>query len=150
MVRLRDRITTPIQSEKYGYSIRVNESRNLPPEINKIGAFHRQKLKKATITISVDENYELNDSGCYRIRRLEENLYKEYLPVNYQREDVISYQWNQDRGNNFQGQFNFYYSISRNSVSKGSMLLYMLLLFSIGVIGDFVSSAVQALLSLFT
>ena len=148
--RLRDLITTPVISEKYGYSIRINESRLLPEEITRIGAFHRQKLKKATITISVDENYELNDSGCYRIRRLEENLYKEFLPPNYQREDVITYQWNQNRENNFQGQFNFYYSISRNSISKGSMLLYMLLLFSIGVIGDFVSGAVQALLRYFT
>ena len=148
--RLRDLITTPVVSEKYGYSIRINESRLLPEEITRIGTFHRQKLKKAVITISVDENYELNDSGCYRIRRLEENLYKEYLPADYQREDVITYQWNQNRENNFQGQFNFYYSITRESVSKGSMLLYMILLLSIGVIGDAISNAVQALFGLFT
>ena len=148
--RLRDLITTPVVSEKYGYSIRINESRLLPEKITRIGTFHRQKLKKAVITISVDENYELNDSGCYRIRRLEENLYKEYLPADYQREDVITYQWNQNRENNFQGQFNFYYSITRESVSKGSMLLYMILLLSIGVIGDAISNAVQALFGLFT
>lgn len=148
--RLRDLITTPVVSEKYGYSIRINESRLLPEEITRIGAFHRQKLKKAVITISVDENYELNDSGCYRIRRLEENLYQEYLPADYQREDVITYQWNQNRENNFQGQFNFYYCITRESVSKGSMLLYMILLLSIGVIGDAISNAVQALFGLFT
>ena len=148
--RLRDLITTPVVSEKYGYSIRINESRLLPEEITRIGAFHRQKLKKAVIAISIDENYELNDSGCYRIRRLEENLYKEYLPSDYQKEDVITYQWNQSREDNFQGQFNFYYSITRNSVSKGSMLLYMILLLSIGVLGDILSNAVQALISLFT
>ena len=148
--RLRDLITTPVVSEKYGYSIRINESRLLPEEITRIGAFHRQKLKKAVIAISIDENYELNDSGCYRIRRLEENLYKEYLPATYQSEDVITYQWNQNREDNFQGHFNFYYSISRNSVSKGSMLLYMILLLSIGVLGDAISNAVQALFSLFT
>ena len=45
---------------------------------------------------------------------------------------------------------NFYYSIIRNSVSKGSMLLYMILLLSIGVLGDFVSNAVQALFSRLT
>ena len=143
--RLRDLITTPVVSEKYGYSIRINESRLLPEEITRIGVFHRQKLKKAVITLSVDENYELNDSGCYRIRRLEENLYKEYLPADYQREDVITYQWNQNRDNNFQGQFNFYYSITRESVSRGSMFLYMILLFAIGVFGDIVSEAVHAL-----
>ena len=148
--RLRDLITTPVVSEKYGYSIRINETRLLPEEITRIGMFHRQKLKKAAITISVDENYELNDAGCYRIRRLEENLYKAYLPSDYQTEDVITYQWNQNREDNFQGQFNFYYSITRDSISKGSMLLYMLLLLSIGVIGDAVSNAVQAFFALFT
>ena len=148
--RLRDLITTPVVSEKYGYSVRINESRLLPEGITRIGGFHRQKLNKAVITISIDENYELNDSGCYRIRRLEENLYKTYLPGDYICEDMITYQWNQSRTDNFQGQFNFYYSISRNSVSKGSMLLYMLLLFSIGIIGDLVSSAVRGLLSMLT
>ena len=148
--RLRDLITTPVISEKYGYSIRINESRLLPEEITRIGAFHRQKLKKAVITISVDENYELNDSGCYRIRRLEENLYKDYLPADYQTEDVITYQWNQSREQNFHGQFNFYYSITRESVSKGSMLLYMILLLAVGVLGDAVSNAVQAFIGLFT
>ena len=148
--RLRDLITSPVVSEKYGYSIRINESRLLPEEITRIGVFHRQKLKKAVITISVDEKYELNDTGCYRIRRLEENLYKEYLPSDYNKEDVITYQWNQNREDNFQGQFNFYYSITRNSISKGSMILYMVLLLSIGVIGDAISNGVQALIAMLT
>ena len=148
--RLRDLITTPVVSEKYGYSIRINESRLLPEEITRIGMFHRQKLKKAAITISVEESYELNDAGCYRIRRLEENLYRNYLPKDYRCEDVITYQWNQNRGDNFQGQFNFYYSIAKNSISKGSMLLYMMLLLSIGVIGDAISNGIQALFALFS
>ena len=62
---------------------------------------------------------------------------------------MIMYQWNQNREDNYQGQFNFYYSITRESVSKGSMLLYMILLLSIGVIGDAISNAVQALFALF-
>ena len=147
--RLRDLITTPVVSEKYGYSIRINESRLLPEEITRIGMFHRQKLKKAVITLSVDEKYELNDSGCYRIRRLEENLYRDYLPKEYQCEDVITYQWNQNREDNFQGQFNFYYSITKDSISRGSMLLYMILLLAVGVLGDFISEAVQTLIALF-
>ena len=149
MERLRDLITTPVVSEKYGYSIRINESRLLPEEITRIGMFHRQKLSKAVITLSVDEKYELNDSNCYRIRRLEENLYRNYLPKDYQYDDVITYQWNQSRENNLQGQFDFYYSITKNSVSRGSMFLYMILLLAVGVIGDFISEAVQALIGLF-
>ena len=146
--RLRDLITTPVISEKYGYSIRINESRLLPEEITRIGTFHRQKLKKAVIILSIDESYELNDSGCYRIRRLEENLYKEYLPKGYKCEDVITYQWQQNREYNLQGQFNFYYNIIKNSISRGSMLLYMILLLAVGVFGDFISEAVKALIEL--
>lgn len=146
--RLRDLITTPVVSEKYGYSIRINESRLLPEAVTRIGAFHRQKLKKAVITLSVDENYELNDAGCYRIRRLEENLYKEYLPADYQCEDVITYQWNQRREENLQGQFNFYFSIARNSISRGSMFLYIVVLLVVGVAGDMLSAVVQTLIGM--
>ena len=147
MSRLTDLITTPIVSEKYGYSIRINEARLLPDEITRIGAFHRQKLKKAVITLSIDEDYELNDAGCYRIRRLEENLYKDYLPNQYKSEDVITYQWNQSREYNLQGHFNFYYNISRNSISRGSMSLYIVLLLAIGVAGELLADLVKVLIN---
>ena len=150
LARLRDLITTPVVSEKYGYSIRVNESRLLPEEITRIGAFHRQKLKKAVITLSIDDNYELNDSGCYRIHRLEENLYEDYLPKEYNREDVITYQWNQSREDNLQGQFNFYYNITKDSISRGSMFLYLVLLMAIAVIGDVLADYVMRLIDLLT
>ena len=148
IAKIRDLITTPVFSEKYGYSIRVNESRLLPEEITKIGAFHRQKLKKAVITLSIDENYELNDSGCYRIHRLEEGLYENYLPKDYNLEDFITYQWIQNRDDNFQGHFNFYFSIVKNTVNGRSMLVYMILLMIISIVGDILSDLVKALLGM--
>ena len=141
--RLRDLITTPVVSEKYGYSVRINETRLLPEEVTRIGAFHRQKLQKAVITLSIEESYELNDGGCDRIRRLEEKLYQEFLPKDYPCEEVITYHWNQNRDQNARGQFNFYYSISKDSVSRESMTLYLVLLMTLGVIGNLLSSAVQ-------
>ena len=146
--RLRDLITTPVISEKYGYSIRVNEARLLPEAITRIGAFHRQKLKKATIVIYIDENYELNDTGCYRIRRLEDNLYGDYFPKDCRSEDMITYQWNQNRDYDLNGHFNFYFSITKDSVSRGSMLLYIAVLLMMGVLGDFVSDTVRAWMGL--
>ena len=148
MARLRDLITTPVVAEKYGYSIRINEARLLPDEITKIGAFHRQKLKKAVITISINESYELNDGGCYRIRRLEENLYKEFLPKKYKSEEVITYQWKQNREQNLKGHFNFYYNIAKNSVSKGSMFLYLVLLTVVGVIGNLIADVISKFIGL--
>ena len=148
MERLKDLITTPIVTEKFGYSIRINEARLLPEKITKIGAFHRQKLKKAVVTLSVNENYELNDAGAYRIRRLEENLYKNFLPKDYNSEDVITYQWQQNRETNLKGHFNFYYNVNKNSVSRGSMFLYLVLLTIVGVIGNLISDLISSFLGL--
>ena len=149
MSRLRDLITTPVISEKYGYSVRINEARLLPEEITRIGIFHRQKLKKAVITLSIDENYELNDGGCYRIRRLEENLYKGYLPKGYKFENIITYQWNQNREHNQQGQFNFYYNLSKDSISKSSMFLYIVLLLAVGIFGDLLAEIVKTFIRMY-
>ena len=149
LTRLRDLITTPVVTEKYGYSIRLNEARLLPEGVTRIGAFHRQKLDKAIVTITVDEDYELNDAACYRIRRLEENLYCGYVPKGYPTEDMITYQWTQTRAQNLQGQFNFYYNISKESVSKSSMTLYMILLLAISVSGDLTAAALQYIFSWF-
>ena len=143
MSRLRDLITSPVVSEEYGYSIRLNESRLLPEQVTRIGAFHRQKLRKAVITLSIHEDYELNEAGCYRIHRLEENLYRDYLPMDYNCQDIITYQWTQTRDYNLQGQFNFYNNISKNSVSRGSMFVYMVLLMLISVAGDLLAAVVQ-------
>ena len=146
--RLIDLITTPVVSEKYGYSIRINESRLLPEEITKIGAFHRQKLKKAVVTISIDENYEINDANCYRIRRLEENLYNDYLPRGYKCNDVITYQWNQTREHSLQGHFNFYNNIVREAVNASSMSLYMVILLAIAVMGEILAGFVKYILKI--
>ena len=144
LTRLRDLVTSPVVQEKYGYSVRINEARLLPEGITRVGAFHRQKLKKAVITISLNENYELNDSGCYRIRRLEENLYTGYIPEGYPCEDVITYEWNQNREHNLKGQFNFYNSITKNRVSRVSMLVYLMFVIGIGVVINYVSNTVFA------
>ena len=149
IARLRDLVSSPVVLEKYGYSVRVNETRLLPEEITRVGAFHRQKTKKVVVTISIDEEYELNDSSCYRIRRLEENLYKDFLPEDYPCENVITYEWIQMHEGNLKGQFNFYNSITKNRVSHGSMFMYLLFLLGFGILINFVSNTVFALLGWF-
>ena len=145
--RIRDLITTPVVSEKYGYSVRVNEARLLPAEINRIGAFHRQKLKKAVITLSINDTYEVGDRSCYRIRRLEEELYRGYAPEDFSCEDVITYQWNQTREQNLQGQFNFYFAIGKEAISRTSMIVYMILLLMVGAGGSGLWTLIQFIFS---
>ena len=146
--KLLDLLMSPLISESYGYSVRINEARLLPKEINSIGAFHRQKLKKAVVTISIADDYEIDDSSCYRIRRLEEDLYKNFLPSGYDGEDVVTYQWQQNRETNFKGHFNFYLNISRNAISKGSLVLYLIIIIFLDVAGSITWDAIQWLLNL--
>ena len=146
--QLRDLITSPMLSEKHGYSVRINESRNLPEEITRVGSFHRQKLKKAVVTITVSEDYDINDEGCYRIRHLEEDLYGKYIPNKYKTDDVISYQWHQNRESNLQGQFNFYYNITKDTISGRSMTIYMILLMLLAVMGEILGDFAKTLLGL--
>ena len=146
MSRLKDLITTPVISEKYNYSIRINEARRLPDEIARIGSFYRQKINKAVVTLSIDENYEVDSAESNRIRRLEEKLYQGYLPKNCKLDDIITYQWNQDREDNSQGHFNFYYNITKDSISRGSMFLFIVLLLAFGVAGELLADLVKALI----
>ena len=146
--KTRDLLMSPIISESYGYSVRINEGRLLPKEVNSIGAFHRQKLKKAVVTISIADDYEINDSACYRIRRLEEELYRNFLPAGFDGEYAVTYQWQQDREINLKGHFNFYLSISRNAISKGSLILYLIIIVFLDVAGGMTWDAIQLLYKL--
>ena len=79
LTRIRDMIMSPIVSESYCYSVRINEARLLPKEINSVGAFLRQKLKKAVVTISIADDYEINDVACFKIRRLKKSFTKTFF-----------------------------------------------------------------------
>jgi hypothetical protein len=146
--RLRDLLTSPVVSEKYACSVRVNEARLLPDEINQIGAFHRQKLNKVVITLSLQEEYQVNDSNCYRIHRLEKELYGEYTPAGFDCDDAITYEWNESREKNLYGHFNFYFGITRDTISRSSMLLYMILLFSVSLMGNILWALLAPLVGL--
>ena len=147
ITKTRDLIMSPIVSENYGYSVRINEARLLPKEINSIGAFHRQKLKKAVVTISIADNYEINDMACYRIRRLEEELYKNFLPDGFDGEDTVTYQWQQNRETNLRGHFNFYLSISRNAISMGSVSLYIVILILLNMVSGMSWYAIKMIIN---
>ena len=133
--RINSLIQSPVLSEKYGYSIRINEARLLPPEINEIEVLQEQRIRKALVTISLSDDYEMNDSTCYRIRRLEAELNHGYAPDGYDCSDAITYQWVEERDSNMKAHYNFYFTMEHNEVSKMSMFVYLVLVLLIGVLG---------------
>ena len=146
--RLRDLLTSPVVSEKYVCSVRVNEARLLPDEINQIGAFHRQKQNKVVVTLSLREDYQVNDTNCYRIHRLERDLLGEYAPTSFNCDNAVTYEWNESREKKLYGHFSFYFGIARDTISKLSMLLYLVLLFVVSLMGNVLWEVLSPLLGM--
>ena len=133
--KINSLIQSPIISEKYGYSIRINEARLLPPEINEIEELHEQRIRKTLVTISIGDEYEMNDSTCYRIRRLEAELNKNYAPEGYDCSEAITYQWVEERNSNMKAHYNFYFTMEHNEISKMSMFVYLFMVLLTGALG---------------
>lgn len=134
--KIHEAITSPMVTEKYGYAIRINEARLLPPEISNIETLHQQNLRKALVSISIDENYELNDFSCYKIRHLESRLYDGYAPHGFDCNLSINYQWKEEREADMKAHFNFYFDISRSTVSKKSLTLYFIIVLASSLVGN--------------
>ena len=147
--KINSLIQSPILSEKYGYSIRINEARLLPPEINEIEALHEQRIRKALVTISLGEEYEMNDSTCYRIRRLEAELNRNYAPEGYDCSDAITYQWVEERDSDLKAHYNFYFTIEHNEVSRLSMVIYLFMVLLIGALGGAIYDLFRLMFGLF-
>ncbi len=128
-------IEKPVISEKFGYSLRINEARRLPQELNDIEELHKQRIKKALVTITISDEYNLNDSSCYRIRHLEDDLMENYMPEDYPAEDAITYQWVEEKPVDKKSHYNFYYTMERSAVSGQSLVLYIIFLVLIGMLG---------------
>ena len=72
----------------------------------------------------------------------------EYAPAGFDCDNAITYEWNESREKNLYGHFNFYFGIARDTISKSSMLLYMILLFSVTIMGNVLWSLVAPLLGM--
>ena len=146
--KINSLIQSPIISEKYGYSIRINEARLLPPEINEIEVLHKQRIKKALVTISLGDEYDMNDATCYRIRRLEAELNRGYAPEGYNCSDAITYQWVEERDFNLKAHYNFYFTMEHNKISKSSIFFYIVIVLLIGVSDGIIYDLFKLLLGL--
>lgn len=146
--RIKNTISSPVIQKKYGYSIRINEARLLPSEINEIKTLHEQRIRKVLVTISIDDEYELNDNNCYRIRKLEDELYQDYAPKDYNCKNAITYQWIEERSANMMSHYNFFFIIEHNHISKYSVLLYFIIVLITAVCGCAIYDVIKYLISL--
>ena len=107
-----------------------------------------QRIRKALVTISLGDEYEMNDSTCYRIRRLEAELNRNYAPVGYDCSAAITYQWVEERDSNMKAHYNFYFTMEHNEISKMSMLVYLFMVLLTGALGGAIYDLFRLMLGL--
>lgn len=122
---------SPIITDKLRYTIKMNELRSLPPILaSYINEY--QKINKVIFSLFAGQKYEIDDSNCYKIRHLEEDLYKNYVPKNFNSPDAIAYQWLSDNKKHY----NFFIKIEIKKLSYISILLYISLVILLSFLGN--------------
>lgn len=126
-------LSSPIQYENYSYTVRLNESRLLPSEILYNDAFQKQKVKKVLLTVCANGSYIIDASACYKVRVLEKDLYKNYVPSGFSVENCMSDQWLQIKESN--KDYNLTFVLRKEDVNKKSLFIYAALVTFFSALG---------------
>lgn len=123
---------SPVIKCQYNCVFKLNEVRELPWEVRNISNISNQNIDKVVITISVNGKYDIDDNKCYKVRQLEGELYQDYVPKNFDCNNVISYSWRDE----LRKHYNFNFKISREFISKIGLLKYAVIVIVLSAIGS--------------
>ena len=123
---------SPIIKDKINHTLKINEFRSLPDDIRHTLTKTTQKINKTILTVSATQEYIIDDSTCYKIRHLENDLFLDYVPSIFSCDNAIIYQWitsNKKR-------YNFNTKIEIQKISRESMLMYAGMIIFLSFIGN--------------
>lgn len=119
-------IDSPYIMSNYRYFFKINEIRSLPSDVkDKINI--TSKYYNSIVIILVNSNkIDINTSNCYKIRILEEDLFKKYKPKDYMDPSSNVYQWHVI--NNSSGSCSFIIEANARRINWISVLIYFLII----------------------
>lgn len=86
-------LNSPIITDKYQHTIKINEFRSLPPEIRHEFSVNKQCIKKGHFFLTTTENLYTDENICENIRPLEYDLFNAYIPHTFKSSNTFVYQW---------------------------------------------------------
>lgn len=125
---------SPIITDKVSYTIKVNELRSLPSEVRCLFKESSQKINKIILTLSADQEYIIEDSNCYKIRHIEENLYTNYVPKLFKCNSALAYQWIVSDKNHY----NFFVRIETKKILYTSLIMYAIIVILLSLLGNLI------------
>lgn len=123
---------SPIITDKINYTIQINESRTLPSRIKYFFADNSQHINKVRVLLSASQEYDIDDSTCYKVRHLEEDLYKNYVPSVFKCDNAITYHWVIENMTHY----NFFIKLEIKKLLYKSLLLYSILIILLSFVGN--------------
>ena len=145
---LKELITSPMVTQRFGYSLGLNEERILPKELSANLKIRAQNIEKSQLTLMIDEDYELNDGSCSRIRHSDGAAYAGYSPKDFEERNFVCYQWKQGRAGEKKSHSNFYVTVQNSFISKKSVLVYGLILMFTSILGSAAYDLIKLLFEL--
>lgn len=70
---------SPIITDKYQHTIKINEYRALPFEVRQIFTLQKQCINKVLFFLSAIDKIDINDNICENVRPLEPDLFESYI-----------------------------------------------------------------------
>lgn len=125
---------SPIITDKYQHTIKINEFRALPSEVRQKISKNEQHIKKGHFYLAAIEKIDISDNICENIRPLENNLFESYVPQTFKTLNIFVYQWIK-RPQKYLS-FNFKCSISKIQII--SLLIYSLIIIMFSIIGNII------------
>ena len=86
-------LLTPESEFDYIYINRINDTRLSPVYIKRKINCNNHRINKIITSVSVPNDYSIDYSKCYKIRKLEKHLLDLYTPLSFNYDNVLSYQW---------------------------------------------------------
>lgn len=123
-------IESPIMNEEYIYNFKLNESRTLPEEILQNINDHAT-LTKINFFICVPQKCDVKNDKVYKIRIVEQNKFKTYMPQEFTKKSLVTYEWKQDK-KSIKATFSAF--LKRKCINFQSILLYMLIIITINTV----------------
>ena len=132
--------------------IKINQERNLPHDVCKeyrLKNFSFANFKKIHLLIMSDSSDEVDTfgSGVYECRKLEERGWEKYLENRYDVTNILAYHWKEkEKDSKGISNFNRLIRISTSSTNMKVIITYILIVISLGMIGNGIIELIKLIL----
>lgn len=123
---------SPIITDKYQHTIKINEFRSLPSEIRQKLSVKKQCIRKGHFFLTMSRNICADSIICENTRPLEEDLLNLYMPPTFKNSDVTVYQWSKRP----QKYLFFSFRCSVSKIQPLSLFIYSIIIIFLSILGN--------------